>query len=133
MNIGDVSRASSLPPETIRYYEEIGLLRPARGANGYRTFVESDVHKLVFLARSRSLGFSIEECRTLLSLYEDRGRESADVKRLASDHVAEIDRKVAELVSMKATLESLMARCSGDDRLECPILEDLAAPVSRPG
>lgn len=126
MNIGDASRASGLPAKTIRYYEDIGLVRPARGANGYRDFSEQDAHKLAFLGRSRSLGFSIEECRTLLSLYEDRDRASADVKAVAAEHVDQIARKIDELQALKSTLETLVKRCHGDDRPDCPILDDLA-------
>lgn len=126
MNIGDVSRASGLPTKTIRYYEDIDLVRPARGANGYRDFSEQDAHKLVFLARSRSLGFSIEECRTLLSLYEDHGRASADVKRIAAEHLDRIADKISELQVLKSTLETLITRCHGDNRPDCPILDGLA-------
>lgn len=126
MNIGDVAEASGLPAKTIRYYEDIRLVRPARGGNGYRAFSEADLHKLTFLGRARSLGFSIEECRTLLSLYEDRTRASADVKRLALEHVDGISRKISELEAMRATLEGLVAKCHGDDRPDCPILDDLA-------
>ncbi len=126
MNISDVSARSGLPAKTIRYYEDIGLVRPARGDNGYRDFSEADAHKLAFLARSRSLGFSIEECRTLLALYEDRARASADVKRVAEAHLDEIDRKIAELQQMRATLTTLVHRRHGDDRPDCPILADLA-------
>ena len=88
MNIGEVSRAVGLPAKTIRYYEDIGLVRPLRGVNGYRDFNEQDLHKLAFLGRSRSLGFSIDDCRTLLSLYEDRDRASSDVKAVAAEHFA---------------------------------------------
>ena len=126
MTIGEVAAASGLPPKTIRYYEEIGLIRPARGANGYRSFATRDLHKLAFLARARSLGFSIEACRALLALYEDRDRASADVKRIARGHLAEIDRKIAELEGMRATLSDLIDRCHGDDRPDCPIIDDLA-------
>ena len=128
MNIGDVARASGLPAKTIRYYEDIDLVTPARGENGYRDFSDQDVHKLAFLARSRSLGFSIEDCRTLLSLYEDRDRASADVKAVATEHLAQISTKIAELQSMQATLETLVNKCHGDGRPECPILNDLAHP-----
>lgn len=127
MNIGDVARASGLPAKTIRYYEEIGLVRPARGANGYRDFGEAEAHKLAFLARARSLGFTIEECRALLSLYDDRRRASADVKALAQDHLDRIDRKITELAGLRRALGQLVARCHGDDRPDCPILDDLAA------
>jgi len=126
MNIGEVSRASGLPTKTIRYYEDIGLVHPARGANGYRHFSAQDAHKLAFLGRSRSLGFSIEECRTLLSLYEDRDRASADVKTLAAEHLERIAHKIDELQALKSTLETLVTRCHGDDRPDCPILDDLA-------
>lgn len=132
MNIGEVSRASGLPAKTIRYYEDIGLVRPARGANGYRDFSEQDAHKLAFLGRARSLGFSIEDCRTLLSLYEDRARASADVKTVAAEHLERIARKIDELQALKSTLETLVARCHGDDFPDCPILDDLAHGVARP-
>jgi len=130
MNIGEVSRASGLPAKTIRYYEDIGLVRPARGANGYRDFSEQDAHKLAFLGRSRSLGFTIEDCRTLMSLYEDRDRASADVKALASEHLERIARKIGELQALQSTLETLVTRCHGDDRPNCPILDDLAGRES---
>ena len=126
MNIGDVSRASGLPAKTIRYYADIDLVCPARGANGYRDFSEQDVHKLAFLGRSRSLGFTIEDCRKLMSLYEDRDRASADVKALASEHLDRIAQKIEELQALKSTLETLVVRCHGDDRPDCPILDDLA-------
>jgi Cu(I)-responsive transcriptional regulator len=126
MNIGDVAERSGLPPKTIRYYEDIGLIRPQRGANGYRAFSEADLHRLAFLGRARSLGFSIEECRGLLALYADPARASADVKEMAETHLAEIDRKIAELRSLRATLAHLVHRCHGDDRPDCPILDDLA-------
>lgn len=129
MNIGEVSGASGLPIKTIRYYEDIGLIRPARGRNGYRTFREADVHKLTFLGRARSLGFSIEDCRTLLSLYEDRGRASADVKEVARGHVERIAGKIEELEAMRRALEGLIEKCHGDGRPDCPILEGLAGPV----
>ncbi len=133
MKIADVAEASGLSAKTIRYYEDIGLVRPMRGENGYRAFVETDVHKLRFLARARSLGFSIKECRTLLSLYEDRGRASADVKALAEAHLRRIDRKIAELEGLRGTLGHLVARCHGDARPDCPILRDLAGPKAEYG
>jgi MerR family copper efflux transcriptional regulator len=126
MNIGDVAERSGLPAKTIRYYEDIGLIRPRRGGNGYRAFGESDVHRLAFLGRARSLGFSIEECRALLALYADQGRASGDVKQVAEGHLRQIDRKIAELEAMRATLADLVHRCHGDGRPDCPILEDLA-------
>lgn len=126
MNIGHAARRSGLPPKTIRYYEDIGLVRPARRANGYRDYDDGDVHKLRFLQRSRNLGFSIEECRQLLSLYEDKHRASADVKALAQARIEDIDARITELQGLRATLARLIASCHGDDRPDCPILEDLA-------
>ncbi len=126
MNIADAAERSGLPAKTIRYYDDIGLIRPHRSANGYRDFGATDLHKLTFLARSRSLGFTIEDCRALLALYEDRQRTSAEVKRVAEEHLARIDRKLAELESMRKVLGRLVERCHGDDRPECPIIDDLA-------
>ena len=126
MNIGDVAARSGLPPKTIRYYEDIGLVRPMRAENGYRVFRESDLHKLAFLGRARELGFSIEDCRTLLALYEDEARASADVKRVAEEHIAEIEAKIAQLHEMKDVLARLIRDCRGDQRPDCPILQGLA-------
>ncbi|RKT32736.1 Cu(I)-responsive transcriptional regulator [Roseovarius halotolerans] len=126
MNISEVARRTDLPPKTIRYYEEIGLIRPARDTNGYRAFADGDVHKLAFLGRARALGFSIEDCRTLLALYEDDARASADVKRVAQDHLDRIEEKLAQLRSMRDTLTHLVHECAGDNRPDCPILQDLA-------
>jgi MerR family copper efflux transcriptional regulator len=131
MNIGDVAERSGLPAKTIRYYEDIGLIRPHRGANGYRAFAARDVHKLAFLARARSLGFTIEECRALIALYDDKDRASADVKNLAEEHLDQFDRKIAELQGLRATLARLVERCHGDDRPDCPILDDLACGRER--
>ena len=108
MNIGEVSERAGLPTKTIRYYEDIGLVRPLRSANGYRAFRESDIHKLAFLGRARKLGFSIDDCRTLLGLYEDETRESAQVKAIANEHLAAIDGKIAQLISMRETLSDLV-------------------------
>ncbi len=127
MNIGEVSERTGLPPKTIRYYEEIGLIRPGRTANGYRVFTEADAHKLSFVARARTLGFGIEDCRILLGLYEDESRSSANVKSLARAHLTQIEDKIAQLTSMRATLSDLVDSCAGDDRPDCPILRDLAA------
>ena len=126
MNIGEASRLSGLPPKTIRYYEEVGLVTPARATNGYRSYRDRDVHMLRFLQRSRSLGFSIEEARRLLSLYADENRKSEDVKRLASRRMAEIDRKIAELMSLKRVLVDLTEQCQGGGGPDCPILEEIA-------
>ncbi|NNE79717.1 MAG: Cu(I)-responsive transcriptional regulator [Silicimonas sp.] len=127
MNIGDVSARSGLPVKTIRYYEEIGLIKPTRGQNGYRAFADKDLHKLAFLGRSRALGFTIEDCRALLALYEDQTRASADVKRIANEHLAQIEAKIVDLNAMRDTLSHLIAECSGDHRPDCPILENLSS------
>ncbi|WP_299956159.1 Cu(I)-responsive transcriptional regulator [uncultured Roseobacter sp.] len=127
MNISDVASSTGLPVKTIRYYEDIGLVAPARSANGYRQFSDSDLHKLAFIGRARSLGFGIDACRDLLRLYNDQTRASADVKKLAQSHLGEIDRKIAELGQMRATLSHLIDACAGNDRPDCPILADLAA------
>lgn len=126
MNIGEVAVTSGLPAKTIRYYEDIGLVKPARSENGYRHFREADVHKLVFLGHARSLGFSIEDCRTLLSLYEDRERASADVKAVAVEHLGRVERKISELQALRATLNHLVRSCHGDARPDCPILDGIA-------
>ncbi|MEE9313032.1 MAG: Cu(I)-responsive transcriptional regulator [Rhizobiaceae bacterium] len=126
MNIGQASEKTQLPTKTIRYYEEILLVSPARAANGYRDYSEQDIHQLRFLQRSRSLGFTIEECRLLLSLYEDDHRASADVKAIARDKVGEIDRKIKELKSLRTTLKNLADNCHGDDKPNCPIIDELA-------
>ncbi len=126
MNIGDVATLSGLPAKTIRYYEDIGLVKPLRSSNGYRTFRESDAHKLAFLGRARALGFTIEDCRNLLALYEDEKRASAEVKEIAKQHLERIDGKIAELKEMRATLAHLVEECAGDHRPDCPILADLA-------
>lgn len=126
MNIGEAAALANLPPKTIRYYEDIALLRPARAGNGYRDYSETDIHRLQFLQRARSLGFTIEECRVLLSLYDDEHRASADVRAVAIEKIGEVERKIVELRSMKATLTRLVESCHGDARPDCPILEDLA-------
>jgi Cu(I)-responsive transcriptional regulator len=130
VSIGEAARQTGLPAKTLRYYEEIGLVRPRRDANGYRAFGETELHELAFVGRARGLGFSIEECRALLALYRDKGRASGEVKAIARTHLAEIERKIAELTAMRDTLAHLVAHCAGDDRPDCPILADLATPKS---
>lgn len=132
MNIGEVSKRAELPAKTIRYYEEIGLITPLRDTNGYRAFRESDLHKLVFLGRARALGFSIEDCRALLALWADTDRASADVRAIARQHLDEIDRKIADLSRMRETLSHLVDCCAGDDRPDCPILQQLSAEEDAP-
>jgi MerR family copper efflux transcriptional regulator len=129
MNIGDVAERTGLPAKTIRYYEEIGLIAPDRDANGYRRFGASHLHKLGFLARARSLGFSIEDCRTLLALWEDRGprlggRESRRAERSPGRDRPQDD---GTFRNARARCRTLSA-CAGDDRPDCPILKGLAKP-----
>lgn len=126
MNIGAAAERSNLPAKTIRYYEEIALVTPTRAANGYRDYSDKDVHRLRFLQRSRSLGFTIDECRALLSLYDNEQRASADVKAVALEKIGEVERKIAELQAMKKVLTRLAESCHGDARPDCPILDDLA-------
>ena len=127
MNIGIVAEKSGVPPKTIRYYESIGLIPSAdRRANGYRTYSVIDMHTLNFIKRARSLGFSVDEVRGLLDLWRDRRRSSAKVKALTAEHLKALDQKIAELRSMRSTLADLLKRCRGDDRPDCPILDDLA-------
>ena len=133
MNIGEASNNSGLPAKTIRYYEDIGLISPDRTDNGYRDFSETHMHKLAFLSRARGLGFTIEDCRTLLSLYEDTDRASADVKVMAREHLDKIGRKIQELKAMQDTLSELVNKCHGDDRPDCPILQGLAGENTAKG
>lgn len=126
MNIGTASAMTYLPARTIRYYEDIALVIPGRCGNGYREYSENDVHRLRFLQRARSLGFTIGECRTLLSLYDDKSRASADVKVIALGKIDEIDKKIEELQSLRLTLAALAQHCHGDERPDCPIIDDLS-------
>jgi Cu(I)-responsive transcriptional regulator len=127
MNISQAAARSGVPAKTIRYYESIGLIRQAgRTDSGYRVYTDRDVETLRFIQRSRSLGFSVGEVEDLLALWLDRDRASSDVRRMAEEHVREIERKIAELQGMRGTLRHLIDRCHGDDRPECPILEELA-------
>lgn len=131
MNISEAADRAGLPPKTIRYYEEIGLVEPARRRdNGYRDYAERDVHMLRFLSRARGLGFSVEACRALVALYADTDRKSADVKEIALGRVADIDAKIAELRAMRSTLVELAENCHGDDRPDCPIIDDLASRLA---
>lgn len=125
MNIGEAGKIAGLPAKTIRYYEDIGLVKPLRDANGYRAFRDSDVHQLTFLAHARGLGFSIEDCRALLALWADGARASSDVRQIAKSHLTAIDSKIAELHAMRESLSDLVSACAGDDRPDCPILQKL--------
>lgn len=126
MNIGEAATQTGVPAKTIRYYEEIGLISPPhRASNGYRYYDAVAVHALQFIKRARSLGFSIEDCRNLLSLYNDQHRTSAEVKQLAQQRVADIDTKIAELTAMRTALTQLIDRCYGNEQPDCPIIEGL--------
>jgi len=131
MNIGEASKASGVSAKMIRYYEETGLIPPAgRTASGYRVYSEQDVHMLRFIRRARDLGFTVDGISELLGLWRDQSRQSADVKRLALDHVADLRRKIADLEDMASTLEALARACHGNDRPDCPILSELEAPCA---
>ena len=128
MNIGDAARASSVSAKMIRHYEAIGLIGAARRTDaGYRVYASQDVQVLQFIHRARALGFSLDQIRDLLALWQDKGRASADVRALAREHIGELNRKIAEMEAMRRTLERLAASCHGDSRSDCPILDDLAA------
>ena len=127
MRIGEAARRSGMAAKTIRFYEEAGLIEPApRTEGGYREFGDVDVRRLQFIHRARDLGFSVGEVGRLLSLWSDRERASAQVKQLALEHVAGIEAKMTELHSMRDAILHLAERCHGDDRPECPILDELA-------
>ena len=127
MRIGEAAKRSGMAAKTIRFYEEAGLIEPAtRRESGYREFGDDDVRRLRFIHRARGLGFSVVEVGRLLSLWSDRERASADVKRLALEHVARVEAKMTELRSMRDAILHLAERCHGDDRPECPILDGLA-------
>ncbi len=127
-NIGEAAKASGVTAKMVRHYESIGLLPPARRTEaGYRLYGDADVRMLQFIHRGRALGFSLDQIADLLALWRDKHRASADVRRLALEHVAALDRKIAELEAMKRTLATLASSCHGDARSDCPILDDLAA------
>lgn len=130
MNIGETAKASGVSAKMIRYYEQIGLITPAhRTEASYRTYGETDIHTLRFIRRARDLGFSVEQMRSLLALWRDHSRASADVKALALAHIAELERKQAAIAAMTATLKHLVSHCHGDNRPDCPILEGFAETV----
>jgi Cu(I)-responsive transcriptional regulator len=127
MNIGQAARASGVSAKMIRYYESIGLLPAAIRSNaGYRVYGEGDLHALRFVRRARNIGFSLEETEELLKLWRDRTRASSEVKELALRHLQDLEAKIAELQGMAGSLRHLARSCHGDDRPDCPILEDLA-------
>lgn len=127
MNIGEAAAATGVSAKMIRHYESISLIKPAlRTESGYRVYGEADIHSLRFIRHARDLGFTLEDIDALLRLWGDRERSSCEVKKLALDHIATLDRKIAELQAMRASLTDLAERCLGDDRPHCPILEGLA-------
>lgn len=132
MNIGKVAEEAGVPSKTIRYYEDIGLIRKAeRLSNGYRAYSTTEVRELNFIKRARELGFSVEQVRDLLDLWRNRGRASGAVKALVTRHLEVLDHRIAELESMRRSLANLVARCRGDERPQCPILDDLGRAQPR--
>ena len=128
MNIGEASRQSAVSAKMIRHYETLGLLpQVPRTEAGYRQYDEATVHTLRFIRRARELGFSMTEIAELVSLWHDRGRASADVKRIAQRHLAELEQRIVALQDMRRTLDDLLCHCHGDARPDCPILDELAA------
>lgn len=126
MKISHAAKQTGLPVKTVRYYADIGLVKPAgRSDSGYREYDEAGLAKLGFVRRAREFGFSIEECRELLSLYEDRDRASSDVRTIASAHLAEIEEKQRQLAALRDELAYLVKTCQGNDRPDCPILDRL--------
>lgn len=131
VNIGQAAAESGVSAKMIRYYESIGLLRPAaRTTSGYRQYSPADVQTLRFIRRSRDLGFSLERIGTLLQLWQDTSRKSQDVKQLARQYIAELDEDIRKLQSLRAQVEQLAQACHGDNRPECPILEKLSGTQS---
>ncbi|PKA43887.1 Cu(I)-responsive transcriptional regulator [Rhizobium sullae] len=127
MNIGQAAKASGVSAKMIRYYEQIKLITPPhRTESSYRTYAENDIHTLRFIRRARDLGFSVEQMKTLLALWRDRSRASADVKSIALEHIAELERKAAAIQAMTETLRHLANHCHGDNRPDCPIIEEFA-------
>jgi MerR family transcriptional regulator, copper efflux regulator len=127
MNIGAAAKASGLSAKMIRYYESIGLLQAAgRSANGYRHYSPQELEQLSFIKRARLLGFTLEEVGKLLALWQDGQRASSDVKALASEHISQLNQKIAELIGLRDSLQELVHSCNGDERPDCPILKELA-------
>ena len=131
MNIGEASKASGVSTKMIRYYESIGLIKaPLRTESGYRVYSDNDVHALRFISQARDLGFSVEQMGSLLALWRDRSRASADVKSIALEHIRALDEKARALQAMSKTLRHLADHCHGDDRPDCPIIEGFAAAAA---
>lgn len=132
-NIGEAAALSGVSTKMLRHYEVLGLLpKVARTFSGYRQYGPNEVHTLRFIRRARDLGFGTPEIKRLLDLWQNRRRASANVKRIALEHVEDLDRRIAQMQSMKRTLEALVHSCHGDERTDCPILDDLAAEPEAP-
>lgn len=128
MNIGEAAAATGVSAKMIRYYESIQLIKPShRSDAGYRMYSDNDLHTLRFIKRARKLGFSLEQIRELLSLWQDAGRASKDVKAIALNHVADLDHRIQEMTEMRDTLSHLAQACAGDQRPDCPILAGLSS------
>jgi Cu(I)-responsive transcriptional regulator len=127
LTISEAARQSGVTAKMIRHYEALGLLKPARRTlAGYRIYDDADLHVLRFIRRARDLGFTIEDIELLLGLWQNRRRASADVRRIAQQHISRLDEKIRQLEGMRRSLEHLLHHCHGDSRPECPILDDLA-------
>ena len=132
MNIGQASKASSVTAKMIRYYESIGLVpKASRTEGGYRDYASQDIHRLRFIRRARDLGFSIDQVRELLKLWSDQRRSSANVRAVALEHITELEIRATQLKDMIKTLKHLVAACEGNDRPDCPIIEELEAGARR--
>lgn len=129
--IGEAAEVSGLSAKMIRHYESLSLIAKAnRSMGNYRVYSENDVHTLRFIKRARSLGFSLTEIETLLALWRSKRRSSQQIKAMAGKHIAELDKKIAEMQSMRNALAQLAQHCHGDDRPECPILDDLSGDLT---
>ncbi len=132
MNIGEASKATGVTAKMIRYYESIGLMpKVVRTGSGYRVYSESDIHTLRFIRRARDLGFSIESITKLLRLWQNRNRSSSNVKSVTTEHIGALRKRISEMEAMVRTLEHLATQCHGDQRPDCPILDDLAKPAGK--
>lgn len=128
MNISEAAHRSGLTPKTIRYYEEIGLITPAsRSTNGYRQYDDNSLEELKFVARSREVGFDLDECRQLLGLQRDTTRQSRHARELVLEKSRQLQARIEQLKAMQRVLQDMAVRCRGDESAECAILEDLAS------
>ncbi|RWR10479.1 MerR family transcriptional regulator [Paenirhodobacter populi] len=126
MNIGDITQRTGIPARTLRYYEDIGLVAPARAENGYRDYSAADLDRLMLIAQARHMGFSLDECRRLAALNADPGRASREVRALAQKNLAAVQDRIARLRALETQLRALIAQCHGDDQPDCAILEELS-------